>query len=510
MTRPTTRTNPTRSRPESMSGGTRRAGLRGRLVGLSAALALAGIVAGLPAVLLALGDLPTTVPTVTDLVDALTRPDDGTVAVTALIVLCWILWAVLTAAIAAEAFAALRGRTPVRLPGLALPQGTARALVGAATLLFASTPAVVPTTAHAATVATPATPTSTAAVSTSMTVTPTARTDRAGHAGDTTVAPGRHHGDTATPAARNQPDRRIERGDTARTHVVQRGDSLWSIAERHLGFGRAYPQIAALNRDILGSRPDFLTPGTVLRLPARTPHPDTSTGAATGQTVDRPYVVQPGDTLSGIADTQLGDPDRYPEIFDASRDITQPDGRQLTDPDVIDIGWRLNLPTPATPQTQRGAPADSPRPDTANAHPDTADTSPDTSKRRPEMPGHDTAPTPAGTTAAATDDTATDAGARPTGQPQDVAGATATPPAAVATPETTPRPRADTAPATDDSHTDEHTDDTPPAWLLTGLTGAGSLLAGSLLQALHARRRAQWRARRPGRTMNRPESPGGW
>ena len=38
------------------------------------------------------------------------------------------------------------------------------------------------------------------------------------------------------------------------------------------------------------------------------------------------YVVKPGDTLSEIAEAKLGDPMRYPELFEASRDTVQPDG----------------------------------------------------------------------------------------------------------------------------------------------------------------------------------------
>ncbi|RIQ20147.1 LysM peptidoglycan-binding domain-containing protein, partial [Jiangella rhizosphaerae] len=56
------------------------------------------------------------------------------------------------------------------------------------------------------------------------------------------------------------------------------------------------------------------------------------------------YVVVDGDTLWEIAGTQLDDPLRYPEIVAASSATVQPDGRRLTDPDLIVPGWTLTLP----------------------------------------------------------------------------------------------------------------------------------------------------------------------
>ena len=57
------------------------------------------------------------------------------------------------------------------------------------------------------------------------------------------------------------------------------------------------------------------------------------------------YTVKKGDTLSEIALEHLGNAHRYPAIFKASKDIRQPRGYRLTDPDVIDIGWKLNIPS---------------------------------------------------------------------------------------------------------------------------------------------------------------------
>ncbi|MCF2531166.1 LysM peptidoglycan-binding domain-containing protein [Yinghuangia soli] len=74
-----------------------------------------------------------------------------------------------------------------------------------------------------------------------------------------------------------------------------------------------------------------------------------------------PYVVQRGDTLWDIAKQELGDPWRWPEIYQASKEVTQPDGSRLRNPDLIYPGWTLHLPTPqADPATDPPPSVDSP------------------------------------------------------------------------------------------------------------------------------------------------------
>jgi LysM repeat protein len=50
------------------------------------------------------------------------------------------------------------------------------------------------------------------------------------------------------------------------------------------------------------------------------------------------YIVQPGNTLSSIAQSQLGNAFLWPEIYQANRGI-------IANPAKIDVGWRLKIPS---------------------------------------------------------------------------------------------------------------------------------------------------------------------
>src|SRR5262249_42739678 len=98
-------------------------------------------------------------------------------------------------------------------------------------------------------------------------------------------------------------------------HVVQRGETLWSIAERYYGSGEEFDRIidANIGRPMedgrVLDRAGLIYPGWVLDIPL----PGTAIEERDGA---RWYVVQRGDTLSGIAARLLADPARYHEIFE--------------------------------------------------------------------------------------------------------------------------------------------------------------------------------------------------
>ncbi|MGB3257714.1 MAG: peptidoglycan-binding LysM, partial [Ornithinimicrobium sp.] len=116
--------------------------LRQRLLGLAAFVLLAGIVLGLPALLLALGGSPwpDAVPSLDQIRDSLLTPDDGTLALAGAKMLGWVVWAALSVSIVVEAVAAIRGARAPSLPVLALPQSGVRPLVVAALALFIAAP----------------------------------------------------------------------------------------------------------------------------------------------------------------------------------------------------------------------------------------------------------------------------------------------------------------------------------------------------------------------------------
>ena len=440
--------------------------LRTRLTALIAALTIVAIVIALPITLLAVGanPLPDTWPTLDQVRTALTSPDDGTLALGALKVLGWATWLFLAGSIALEILARARGVRAPRLPGLHVPQAAAQGLVGAAILLFVTAP-LTGTPAQAAPTTTHAT-TQTLTTGPAREASPVAGADHGSPTPEPARAAASHSQAQATPA---QPD------PATVEHVVERGETLWSLAQRYLGAGSRYTELADLNRDVLGPNPGFLTVGEVLHVPAATP----TTGAHSNtQMVEHVVTVHRGDTLSQIAEQELGDGDRYPEIFEASKDIVQPDGRHLSDPDLILPGWELSIPAvkaaaPATPGAHR-EPAGTQRPRPRSSE--------------PAAPARPTPQTPAPQPAPESPATAP-AGAPLRRQPE-------------------PTPAATSGDSHHDAHDDTDTQESDPQhapWMLAGLTGGGAMLAGAMLLALRGRRKTQFRARRPGRTIAPPE-----
>ncbi len=385
-----------------------------RMRGLFACLALLGLLVAFPAVLIAIGFAPWDAD-LDELRRMLTRPDDGSLAFAAFAAVGWGAWAVMTGSVLLAAVSEVRRVPAPALPGLGVPQQFAAQLVGAAALLFIAAPtiaAALPSPpAHAVAAVAPVAPPPMGAGAVSA---------------------------ESVPQVSVEPKSTAEKRET-REYKVARGDSLWRIAERLFGDGARFTELVDLNTEVLDGRPDFITPGTVLRVPI--------VESSESETV----VVEPGDTLSEIAEQELGDGTRYPEIFEASRATEQPDGARLEDPDLIRPGWELTIP-------QRDEPVQSHDDETTDGPPPTAEP-PFAEQPEAEVPAPQAEPT------------------QPAAEP--------------------------TTPVADG---DDPAAEGAPAWLLPGVAGGG-LLAGAVLLAVRAHRRTQLRYRRPGQTLapNPPE-----
>jgi len=53
-----------------------------------------------------------------------------------------------------------------------------------------------------------------------------------------------------------------------KTHTVDKGESLWAIAEQELGDGKRWKEIYEANKDVIGDNPDLIKPGQELKIPS--------------------------------------------------------------------------------------------------------------------------------------------------------------------------------------------------------------------------------------------------
>ena len=160
-------------------------------------------------------------------------------------------------------------------------------------------------------------------------------------------------GPRAAPAGPAAPD---ASGQALTVYRVRPGDSLWAIALRFYGDGEGYPRIIEANvgRVMADGRPftrsGVIQPGWELRVPL----PERA--LASGTTEVTTYVVQPGDSLSGIAGRLWGRPEAWVDLFALNQGTARlADGRVLTRPELIWPGLPLAVPlapgtrTPGTP-----------------------------------------------------------------------------------------------------------------------------------------------------------------
>ncbi|MFC5148939.1 LysM peptidoglycan-binding domain-containing protein [Streptomyces aureoversilis] len=441
------------------------------LRGLICLAVLVALLVLVPYLLLQVGVLPHHVPSLDDVTTALTSPDDGQLFLGAITLIGWYGYLSFAASVLLELFSALRHRSAPRIKVLGGTQRLAGTLVGGIILLLPTSAAFAATT--------PATAASVAVTAPQTTGTPAAAATA--------------HSAPATKAAPY----------TGPVHEVKQGESLWEIAEQRLGSGTRWHDIVTANEGVpqadgtvITADTAFLQPGWTLRLPAdakpaATPAPAEAGGARTqldgarsGAPAATPatHTVKEGESLSSIAQDELGDAGAYQEIARLNQGTKQSDGRVLTDPNEIYPDWQLKLPAKTTPapgaQHDKPAPENTPRP------------APDGGQHQSPAPDGSKAPS------------ASPEKEKPTHTPAPASGGEHTTPA----PETPKAPPADAPSQAPAAPAAGQSEDAPVS--VTTIAAATSLFAAAVLAGLGTRRALQQRRRRHKRRIPMPERNG--
>ncbi|MFH9016067.1 hypothetical protein ACH4C6_32400 [Streptomyces sp. NPDC017943] len=453
-------------------------------------IVLAAAVAGLP-LLLAWATPAIWDATHDDLMHLLDRQDTGAVFLLLLVAVGWIGWAQFAFCAVRELIAQLRGRTWHAPRGLGSSQRAAALLIGSILVLL-------PTSSALASDAQAAPATTGALIP-----------------GQATQAPHAAEADQPSPSTSASPSLYTVR-------EMRPAESLWSIAERELGAGEQWREIADLNegRTMVDGQVfhanSFLQPGWQLEMP------DTADAAggvrtqlgdgapAADERGEHVVTVHSGDYLSKIAEEELGDAAAWPELFEASRDKPQPRGLPaISNPDVIYAGQQVTVPgtqTDQPPQDQDQGEESESRETTppATQKPDGEQTPGGGSgDKQAPVPSHTAAPAPEASAPSAEASRPAEQGRQDQASPSASASATPRPSTSVSPPAASPSAESSgsttsaSPPATTASETPATAPASGPLSLRTVL-GAGALLAAAITGALALRRTLQRRRRKPG------------
>ncbi|MDX3579222.1 LysM peptidoglycan-binding domain-containing protein [Streptomyces sp. FL07-04A] len=476
----------------SLSATARR--LAGALKAVLSLVVLAAAVVGLPLLLTWVTPL-LWASTRDDLSHLLDRQDTGAAFLLLLVAVGWIGWAQFSCCAVCELIAQLRGRT-WRVPrGMGVSQRAAALLIGSILVLLPASSAL-------------------------------ASDAQASPAASGVRVPGPSAG---APLAGEADRAATSRAPTARASYTVRevrpAESLWGIAERELGDGERWREIAALNEGRV--MPDgevfqassFLRASWQLELPvvgADGVRTQLESGpAALGGGGGHAVTVRSGDYLSKIAEEELGDGDQWPALFEANQGRPQPHGLpSITDADVIYAGQQIMVP--ASPSEQQssspkggdggsGAAGSQESAPPAPQVPQDDDTSGD---GQGSAPGQATGPTPK---SSAPSVSSSRTAAQPSQEHSAPGAASATPqPSAGASSSSVspPGPGPGAASEAGDTSSPGATASETPAsapgdgpLVLRSVLGAGALLAAAVTGALALRRTLQRRRRKPGETI---------
>lgn len=123
-------------------------------------------------------------------------------------------------------------------------------------------------------------------------------------------------------------------------YTVVEGDSLWRIAKKHYGDGDIQKMVDSIVSENPAIDPDRIMPGQTLKLPDLAVVPGVLTPSPAQIVAEggkRFYEVRDGDTLTTIAQAELGARGRWTEIYELNR-------KRIPNPDVVHPGTTLILP----------------------------------------------------------------------------------------------------------------------------------------------------------------------
>jgi len=142
------------------------------------------------------------------------------------------------------------------------------------------------------------------------------------------------------------------RSQHERTYVIPETGGMrnyWALAEHYLGDGARWREIWDLNKGrthadgTVMDSPRQLYAGWTILIPSTGHHAAPRHHESTDPATPRHVTVEPGDTLSGIAAAH-GITD-WQQVWEANADREEPNGQHFTDPNLIDPGWTIALPS---------------------------------------------------------------------------------------------------------------------------------------------------------------------
>ncbi|KRD17958.1 LysM peptidoglycan-binding domain-containing protein [Streptomyces sp. Root264] len=475
--------------PTTPSPGATARRLAGALKAVLSLVVLTAAVVGLPLLLAFITPL-IWASTHDDLSHLLDRQDTGAAFLLLLVAVGWIGWAQFSCCAMCELIAQLRGRTWHAPRGMGVSQRAAALLIGSILVLLPASSALASDAQASPATAGVRVPGPSAGAS------PAAEADRAAA--------------TSAPAARA----------SYTVREVRPAESLWGIAERELGDGERWREIAALNEGRV--MPDgevfqassFLRAGWQLELPEGVVGADgvrtrlENGPAAPGGGSEHAVTVRSGDYLSKIAEEELGDGDQWPALFEANQRRPQPHGLPpITDADVIYAGQQIMVPgsqseqQSSPPASGEGGGGAASSQKSAPPAPQDGDTpGGDPSGGQATAPGETTVPAPK---SSAPSVSSSRSAAQPSQEHSASGAASATPQPSAGASSSSVFPPGSGAASSPGAKASEPPASAPEGGplVLRSVLGAGALLAAAVTGALALRRTLQRRRRKPGETI---------